>query len=58
LRNHATVGGGWLVLRWTGNLTHVFAMIALGLFVFGSVIALAVKRGVWFSDHDNRAASR
>ena len=48
MRMIVAVGGGWLVLRWTGNLIHVFAMIALGLFVFGSVIALAVKRGVWF----------
>ena len=42
------VGGGWLMLRMTGNLTLVFAALAVALAVFGTVIAIAVARGAWF----------
>jgi putative MATE family efflux protein len=41
-------GGGWLALRWTGNLSSVFAMQALALSVFGLIIAAAVASGAWF----------
>ncbi len=40
--------GGWLMLRWTGELGHVFLALSLALAVFGLIIAAAVARGVWF----------
>ncbi len=42
-------GGGWLALRWTGELSSVFAVQALALVVFGLIIAAAVASGAWFS---------
>ena len=41
-------GGGWLALRWTGDLSYVFAVQALALVVFGLIIAAAVASGAWF----------
>jgi putative MATE family efflux protein len=41
-------GGGWLALRWTGELSYVFAVQALALVVFGLIIAAAVASGAWF----------
>jgi putative MATE family efflux protein len=41
-------GGGWLALRWTGELSYVFAVQALALGVFGLIIAAAVASGAWF----------
>jgi putative MATE family efflux protein len=43
-------GGGWLALRWTGELSSVFAVQALALVVFGLIIAAAVASGAWFND--------
>jgi putative MATE family efflux protein len=42
------VGGGWLALALTGSLEALFAMLALGLAVYGVTVAVAVKSGVWF----------
>lgn len=42
------VGGGWLMLRWTGSLTSVFLALGLALAVFGSMIAIAIWSGAWF----------
>ena len=42
------VGGGYLLLRWTGNLAFVYAALAAGLAALGLMIALAVKGGAWF----------
>jgi putative MATE family efflux protein len=42
------VGGGWLMLRWTGDLASVFLALGLGLVAYGVIIAAAVKAGVWF----------
>jgi hypothetical protein len=39
--------GGWLALRWTGNLTEVF--IALAATAFGFINAAAVAGGGWFA---------
>lgn len=38
-------GGGWLALRWGGDLTHVFLAQALALAAFGAINGLAVARG-------------
>lgn len=42
------VGGGWLMLRWTGELSGVFLALGAGLAAHGVIIAAAVKAGVWF----------
>ncbi len=48
LRVFISIGGGWLVLRWTGSLEWMFAALALGLVVFGTSVALAIRSGAWF----------
>ena len=40
--------GGWLALRWSGNLTSVFVAQGLALLVYGTVIASAIAGGAWF----------
>ncbi len=40
--------GGWLALRWGGQLTHVFAMQGVAMVVYGCVIAVAIAGGAWF----------
>lgn len=40
--------GGWLALRWSGNLTHVFLAQSAALAAFGLITATAVARGAWF----------
>ena len=41
------VAGGFLVLRFTGSLTLVFAALGVALAAFGTVIAVAVWAGAW-----------
>ncbi|WP_341990806.1 MATE family efflux transporter [Azorhizobium sp. AG788] len=48
LRVLVAIGGGWLALRLTGSLTALFAALAAGLVVYGLVLAVAVRSGVWF----------
>ncbi|MBK1656781.1 MATE family efflux transporter [Paracraurococcus ruber] len=48
LRMVIAVGGGWLALRLTGSLEALFAVAAFALAVYGTVLALAVRAGVWF----------
>lgn len=40
--------GGWLALRWGGDLVHVFVAQGLGLVVYGLVIAVTIAGGAWF----------
>jgi putative MATE family efflux protein len=40
--------GGWLALRWGGDLVHVFAAQGAALVVYGLVIACTVAGGAWF----------
>ncbi|MDM0022616.1 MATE family efflux transporter [Variovorax saccharolyticus] len=40
--------GGWLALRWGGDLVHVFAVQGVALVVYGVVIASAIAGGAWF----------
>jgi putative MATE family efflux protein len=42
------VGGGWLMLRLTGEVADVFLALGAGLAAYGVIIAAAVKAGVWF----------
>jgi hypothetical protein len=48
-------GGGFIALRWTGNLSDVFIALAVALSAFGLINAAAVAGGVWF-DRDKAAA--
>ena len=57
LRLCIAVGGGWLALRLSGDLTLVFAALGLALATFGLVIAISVARGAWFGPHDSRPKS-
>jgi putative MATE family efflux protein len=41
-------GGGWLALRWSGDLAHVFLALSVALIAFGSINAGAVAGGAWF----------
>jgi putative MATE family efflux protein len=41
-------GGGWLALRATGDLTHVFIAQSVALAAFGVINAAAVAAGAWF----------
>jgi putative MATE family efflux protein len=47
------VGGGYLLLRWSGNLIAVYAALAAGLCVLGLMIAVAVWAGVWFKGRND-----
>jgi Na+-driven multidrug efflux pump len=42
------IGGGWLVLHFTGSLPLMFAMVGAALLVYGVGVGTAVWRGVWF----------
>ena len=41
-------GGGWLALRWSGDLSYVFVAQGAALVAFGLIIAGAVASGAWF----------
>ena len=42
------VGGGGLALHLTGSLQWLFGFLAVALVVYGVMLAIAVKSGVWF----------
>ena len=48
LRMVIAVGGGWLVLTFTGSLTWAFAALALALVVYGLTVGSSIALGVWF----------
>ena len=48
LRMIVAVAGGALMLRLTGSLGWMFAALALGLVVYGLLLAAAVMSGTWF----------
>ena len=48
--------GGWLALRWTGNVTGVFIALAAALAAFGLINAAAVAGGAWFGHGASQAA--
>jgi putative MATE family efflux protein len=56
MRLTIAVGGGWLVLRSTDNLTYVFVALAVALMTFGLVIAAAVAAGAWVRSEHGRNA--
>ncbi len=48
LRMVIAVGGGWAAWRLTHDLRVVFAVLGFALTVYGSILLIAVKAGVWF----------
>ncbi len=50
--------GGWLALRWSGNLTSIFIALAVALAAFGLINAAAVAAGVWFKRTDSPGRTR
>jgi Na+-driven multidrug efflux pump len=41
-------GGGWLALRWSGDVSYVFVALSAALAAFGLINAGAVAGGAWF----------
>jgi Na+-driven multidrug efflux pump len=50
------VGGGYVLLHWTGDLTFVYAALAAGLATMGTMIAVAIKGGAWFRGRNDSGA--
>jgi 2-dehydropantoate 2-reductase len=48
MRLAMAAGGGWLALRWSGDLSYVFLALSAALAAFGLINAAAVARGAWF----------
>jgi putative MATE family efflux protein len=42
------IGGGGLLLHWTGSLDALFAALAAGMVVYGAWLATVVRAGAWF----------
>jgi putative MATE family efflux protein len=42
------LAGGWIALRLTGSLAWLYAVLALGLLVYGATLLTAVLSGAWF----------
>ncbi len=49
-------GGGFIALRWSGDLSAVFVALAVALAAFGLINAAAVVSGVWFRHGKRRGA--
>jgi MATE family, multidrug efflux pump len=45
------VGCGWLVWRATDSIDALFAALAAGLVVYGLMLTVAIRAGVWFDAH-------
>ena len=41
-------GGGWLALRWSGDVSYVFVALSAAFAAFGLINAGAVAGGAWF----------
>jgi putative MATE family efflux protein len=50
--------GGWLALRWTGNVTAVFIALAAALAAFGLINAAAIAGGAWFGRSPSPEAAK
>jgi hypothetical protein len=48
MRLAMAAGGGWLALRWSGDLSYVFLALSAALAAFGLINAGAVAGGAWF----------
>jgi Na+-driven multidrug efflux pump len=52
VRMIVAIAGGWLALRATGSLQWLFAALAIGLLLHGTVLLAAIASGVWFRRRD------
>uniref|UniRef100_UPI00190F6498 MATE family efflux transporter n=1 Tax=Roseomonas sp. 18066 TaxID=2681412 RepID=UPI00190F6498 len=50
LRMLIAVIGGWAAFALTGSLDWVFIALAIGLVVYGTLVAGSIASGVWFKD--------
>lgn len=48
VRMIVATAGGWIVLRTTGSLSAMFAVVALAVVAYGATLVTAVASGVWF----------
>jgi Na+-driven multidrug efflux pump len=48
------IGGGWLVLRWTGSVDWLFAAMAFALVVYGILITRTIAAGAWFGRESSK----
>ena len=48
IRLIVAASGGWLALRWGGQLNHVFMMQGVAMVFYGVVIVSAIAGGAWF----------
>lgn len=49
LRVTIAVAGGWLALRYWGDITGVFFALGIALMAFSIINSVAIASGVWFS---------
>ncbi len=57
LRMLIAVGGGFIALRFTGSLQWLFVALALGLFLYGGVLCVAIASGAWFRNSARQKAA-
>ena len=57
LRMLVAIAAGWLALYLTGSLQWLFAAVAVGLFLHGSVLLVAIASGAWFRDPHRQPVS-
>src|SRR6266566_1274217 len=57
LRMLIAVGGGFVALRLTGSLQWLFVALALGLFLYGGVLCVAIASGAWFRNSARHKAA-
>jgi MATE family, multidrug efflux pump len=50
-------GGGFVLLRWSGNLTSVYFALGAALAAFGLINAVAVAYGSWFAGEQDVPAT-
>ena len=48
MRLTLAAAGGWLALRWHGDISALFVAQAVALAAFGAIVAAAVASGAWF----------
>lgn len=51
------IAGGWLAFHLTNSLAWFFAVSALAMFLYGTIIVTAIASGQWFS-HRSKPESR
>jgi Na+-driven multidrug efflux pump len=50
------IGCGWLALALGASLNWLFVALAFALVVYGTVVAVAIASGAWYSDARRRSA--